>query len=145
MKLYRRRPHYRSYSTIRPEAVNYLLSEIVRQINHSNFKSFGKMRFKKDIARFSYSLSRDHSIDCEYKKAIITLSRILYYQHPINGRIPSGMGMINSTNMSYRYLRLHQYKSKLGKCLIRYPHIRQRMRLKIGMVYIYLHKFRRKA
>ena len=147
MKLYRRRPHYRSYSTIRPEAVNYLFSEIIRQINHSNFRSFGKMRFKKDITRFSYSISRDHGIDCDYKKATITLSRILYYQHLINGKIPTRMELNNSTNMSYRYLRLCKYKSRLlgSREIIRYPHTRKRMRLKIGLVYIYLHKFRRKG
>ena len=147
MKLYRSRPHYRSYSTIRPEAVNFLFLEITSQINHSDFRPFGSSRFKKDISKFSYSMSKDHSMDCDYKKATITLRRILYYQHPINGRIPSGMGMINPTNMSYRYLRLCKYKSRLlgSREIIRYPHTRKRMRLKIGLVYIYLHKFRRKA
>jgi len=132
MKLYRSRPHYRSYSTIRPEAIQHLFSIIIKKPNSSRYIPI----------KHTHDMGRDHSIVCYYNEANIMISRILYYQHPINGRIPCGMGMINSTNMSYRYLRLHQCKSGM---LDRYPYIKKRMRLKIGLVYIYLHKFRRKA
>ena len=143
MRLYIRKRNFRSYSVIRPEAINYLLLQIYEKINTSDFRSFGTMRFKRDIAKFSYSLNsmnRDHALECRYKKSEITLIRSLYYMFPKIGSLEGD----HSRNMSCRYLRVHKRLSKKTHLVItRYPCIKKRMKLKIGSVYIYLNKFRK--